>query len=92
MLKKAVLIVAVTFISAFASVQSNADDWVRGYIRSSGTYVQPHYRSRQDSNFHNNWSTYPNTNPYTGSVGSRRTPSYGSSRSYGSYTSPYRGR
>jgi hypothetical protein len=90
MSKKALLIVTVTFISAFASVQSNAADWVRGYIRSSGTYVQPHYRSSPDRSFYNNWSTYPNINPYTGSIGSRRTPSYGSSRSYGSYTSPYR--
>jgi hypothetical protein len=96
MLKKALLIVAVVFGSLLAVHSSNADDWVRGYYRSSGTYVQPHYRSTADGYFSNNWSTYPNINPYTGSIGTRRTPSYGtypsfgSSRSYGGYSSPYR--
>ena len=53
-----------------------ADTYVRGYYRSNGTYVQPHYRSNPDGNFYNNYSTYPNVNPYTGRVGTRRTPSY----------------
>ena len=36
---------------------------VRGYTRKDGTYVRPHYRSRPDGNFYNNWSTYGNVNP-----------------------------
>lgn len=53
---------------------ANADVYVRGYWRSNGTYVWPHYRSNPDYNFYNNWSTYPNLNPYTGNLGTMRTP------------------
>ena len=48
-----------------------ADVSVRGYYRSNGTYVQPHYRSNPDGNVYNNWSTYPNVNPYTGRTGTK---------------------
>jgi hypothetical protein len=73
-------------VSSLACVESaSADVWVRGYVRSNGTYVRPHYRSNPDGNFWNNWSTYPNVNPYTGRTGTLRTPSY---RSYRSYSSP----
>lgn len=70
---------------------SQADVWVRGYYRSSGTYVWPHYRSSPDRSFYNNWSTYPNVNPSTGRIGTRRWPSYRSyTPSYRSYTPSYR--
>ena len=54
---------------------------VRGHFRKDGTYVMPHYRSRADSSFWNNWSTSGNLNPYTGKYGTRTSPpaSYGSS-------------
>lgn len=55
--------------SAYAAVH------VRGYYRGNGTYVQPHYRSNPDGNRSNNWSTYPNVNPYTGRTGSRHLSS-----------------
>lgn len=42
---------------------------VRGYFRRDGTYVAPHWRSAPDSSYNNNWSTYPNVNPYTGQQG-----------------------
>ena len=73
MLMIVVLVVAMLFgVAATVS----ADVYVRGYYRSSGTYVAPHYRSNPDGNFSNNWSTYPNVNPYTGKQGTRRTPSW----------------
>jgi len=52
------------------AVSASADTFVRGYMRSDGTYVAPHWRSAPDGSYNNNWSTSPNTNPYTGSVGS----------------------
>lgn len=57
---------------------------VRGYTRKDGTYVRPHYRSRPDGNFSNNWSTKGNVNPYTGETGTKTSPSrsYVPSRSY----------
>lgn len=53
---------------------ASAQVFVRGYFRRDGTYVRPHYRSNPDGNFWNNWSTIGNINPYTGEVGTRRTP------------------
>lgn len=58
-----------------------ADVYVRGYTRSDGTYVAPHYRSSPNSTRNDNWTTRGNVNPYTGEPGTR-SPDYGSS--YGS--------
>lgn len=46
-----------------------ADVKVRGYYRSDGTYVRPHYRSSPDRSHNNNWSVRGNVNPYTGQRG-----------------------
>ena len=43
-----------------------ADQYIRGYSRRDGTYVQPHWRSEPDSNPYNNYSYPGNINPYTG--------------------------
>lgn len=56
------IIFLVISVNVFAQVK------VRGYTRSNGTYVQPHYRSNPDGNPYNNWSYPGNTNPYTGKV------------------------
>lgn len=60
-----------TFISDVYAVVS-----VRGYYRSNGTYVAPHYRSDPDTSFSNNWSTKGNVNPYTGEEGTKDYPDY----------------
>ena len=91
MLKQAIFsLIVFAWVFALAGT-SKADEWVRGHFRSNGTYVQPYYRSTADGNFYNNWSTYPNVNPYTGRIGTRLTPPssyhYGSS-SYGSHRIP----
>lgn len=75
------ILVVVVLVLVITTV-SDADVRVRGYYRSNGTYVRPHYRSDPDGNFYNNWSTYPNINPYTGAIGTRRTPSYSSGYSW----------
>jgi len=46
--------------------------YVSPYDRTNGTRVPGHYRTYPDGNPNNNWSTYPNVNPYTGVQGSRR--------------------
>ena len=46
---------------------------VSGYTKKNGTYVAPAKRSTPDSTTRNNWSTKPNTNPYTGTQGTRVT-------------------
>jgi len=47
---------------------------VEGYRRDDGTYVPRHHRTAPDDDFWNNWSTYPNVNPYTGELGTLRQP------------------
>ena len=54
-----------------SSTQSHA---VRGTVRKDSTYVAPHRQSNPDKSFNNNWSTNPNTNPYTGKQGTRINP------------------
>ena len=62
-----------------------ADQYVNGYYKSNGTYVQPHHRSNSNSTTSDNYSTYGNTNPYTGEKGTKKNDSYGSGTSnYGS--------
>ena len=46
-----------------------ADQWVSGYVRKDGKYVQGHWRSDPDNKYWNNWSSSGNTNPYTGKKG-----------------------
>jgi hypothetical protein len=85
MLTRAFATLLLVAVGAYAS----ADEYVRGHYRSNGTYVAPYYRSERDSSYNNNWSVYPNVNPYTGRQGSRsptwndRAPAY--SQPYGDY-------
>lgn len=53
-----------------------ADVHVRGYYRSNGTYVQPHYRSSPNGTALDNYSTRGNVNPYTGKEGTVNPPIY----------------
>ncbi|MDC0176107.1 hypothetical protein OAJ60_04130 [Planctomycetaceae bacterium] len=77
MLKNVLLMAVVLAGSSVAADRVEAGDiWVRSYFRANGTLVKPHYRSRPDGNLFNNYSTYPNINPYTGKTGTRRVPSY----------------
>lgn len=78
------ILVALTAIYA-AALPAHADVYVNGYLRSNGTPVAAHYRSNPDGALSNNWSTYPNVNPYTGAIGTRSIPSY--SKTY-SWTTP----
>ena len=70
-----------------------ADTYVNGYTRNNGTYVAPHMRSSPDNSYNNNWSTSPNTNPYTGRQGTN-APTYNDrspSQNNNSYGSPLLG-
>jgi hypothetical protein len=86
---------ALAGIAAIVSLwsQARADEFVRGYFRSNGTYVAPYYRSSPDRSYNNNWSVSPNVNPYTGRMGTRsptwddRPPTYGAGPSLNPYGS-----
>jgi len=55
----------VALVPTSAATQVHVD----GYTRRDGTYVAPHYRSRPDNSYNNNWNVSPNINPYTGERG-----------------------
>ena len=44
---------------------------VRGYTRSSGTYVQPYYRTSPNSTRYDNYSYKNNYNPYSRKYGTK---------------------
>lgn len=55
--------------SLFAQVNPNSR-YQKGYLKkSTGTYVNPHYKTQKNKTNHDNYSTKPNTNTYTGSKG-----------------------
>lgn len=62
-------ILAITGIMMLGfAVNANAG-YVRGYTKSNGTYVQPHYRTSPNSTRSDNYSSQGNYNPYSGQVG-----------------------
>lgn len=91
---KKLALTALLAVAAFSSAV-HADVYVRGYTRSDGTYVAPHYRSDANATRNDNWSTRGNVNPYTGKPGTKSPdaygPSYGNHRNHNnsSYHSPY---
>jgi len=62
------------FILALAALgmmagTASAQTYVKGYTKSNGTYVAPHYRSSPNATRYDNYSTRGNVNPYTGKAG-----------------------
>jgi len=72
--------------SALVAPALSAQVRVKGYTRSDGTYVAPHYRSSPNSTTTDNYSTKGNVNPYTGEVGTRNP--YYTPPASSSYRSP----
>jgi hypothetical protein len=44
---------------------------VKGHVKKNGTYVQPHRATNPNHTQRDNWSSKPNTNPYTGKPGTK---------------------
>lgn len=69
-MKKTLVTILLSLIMVFGLFSlAEAAVRIKGYFRSSGTFVQPHYRSNPNSSIFDNWSTKGNTNPYTGKSG-----------------------
>lgn len=70
-MKTLILILAGVLITLMGYSQSNSNvRYQSGYYKSNGTYVQPHYKTVNNSTNHDNFKTQPNTNTYTNSKGS----------------------
>lgn len=85
---KKTIIIAIALTIAVPAI-TVADEYVNGYVRRDGTYVQPHYRSSPDSSPYNNYSSKGNYNPYTGRQGTVTPPADNSGYGSGTYISPY---
>jgi hypothetical protein len=69
-MKKLVILISLLILSTIGFCQVNPNNhYVKGYHKSNGTYVQGHYRTNPNSTNRDNYSTYPNVNPYTGKIG-----------------------
>ncbi len=69
---KKLLLILLLSVSSLCIAQVH----VKGYYRSNGTYVQPHYRSSPNTTVLDNYSTKGNINPYTGKEGTINPPIY----------------
>jgi len=68
----------------FTALNVLADTYVNGYIKKDGTYVNGYTRSSLNSTNTDNYSTQGNSNPYTGSQGTKAQDYFPQSQSYGS--------
>ncbi len=67
----------------FAQTNNNVR-YQQGYYKpSTGTYVQPHYKTNNNNTNHDNFSTKGNTNTYTGQPGSRAKDYSNGANNYG---------
>lgn len=64
-------LICLTCLLFAISTTAIAGTYVRGYTKSNGTYVAPHYRSSPNSTTYDNYSTKGNYNPYTGQKGTQ---------------------
>ena len=77
--------------NTYNSTTSTSVRYQSGYTRSNGTYVQGHYKTTSNNTNHDNFSTSGNTNPYTGTSGSRAADYSPSAYNYGSGQTIYTG-
>ena len=68
-MKKAILLL----LASVSLCSAQGWNYHRGYSNRYGTYVQPHWQTNPDPYRYNNWSQYPNVNPFTGRQGTIRT-------------------
>ena len=80
------LTVVLSLITVFNYAQVNPSSrYQNGYIkRSTGTYVQPHYKTTTNKTNHDNYSTTTNTNSYSGQKGYRAKDYSSGAYNYGS--------
>jgi hypothetical protein len=70
-MRTAILLFAL-LSSFWAVAQVNPqNNYVDGYYKSDGSYVEGHYRTNPNGTVYDNYSTYPNVNPYTGQQGTK---------------------
>ena len=71
-IKKLLALTAFGIICIAPNMAAFANVNVRGHYRQNGTYVDSHYRTSPNNTIRDNWSTWGNSNPYTGEKGYKR--------------------
>ncbi len=66
----------IAFLFAVVNSFAQTSNYVSGYTRSNGTYVQGYYRTTPNYTRNDNYSTVGNVNPYTGSYGTKPADNY----------------
>ena len=78
--------------SLFSFSQTNTNTrYQSGYVKSNGTYVKPHHKTQSNSTNHDNYSTKPNNNYYTGKTGAKPKDYSARARNYGNGKPIYTG-
>ncbi len=62
-------VVILGLVLAALAVPAAAQQSVSGYVKKDGTYVAPYVRTEPNNTNTDNYSTKPNSNPYTGQKG-----------------------
>ena len=88
-MKKVTRLIVHLALCFFAS--AHADEYVNGYYKKDGTYVQGYTRSSPNTTNRDNYSTQGNNNPYTGSSGTKAPDYSPNAQNYGGGRSIYTG-
>lgn len=85
-MKKLIYIFAFLISCNFVFAQTNNSvRYQKGYVKkSTGTYVDPHYKTNKNTTNHDNFSTDGNTNSYTQEKGTRAKDYSNEANNYGS--------
>lgn len=70
---------------------NNQVRYQKGYYKSNGTYVKPHYKTVKNNTNRDNFSTRGNHNPYTGKKGTRAKDYSSGAYNYGQGKTIYTG-
>lgn len=70
--------------SSYGTSTNRSVRYQRGYTRTDGTYVGGHMKTTSNGTNHDNFSTSRNTNPYTGTTGTRARDYSSEAYNYGS--------
>lgn len=77
------ILLSLFFFCKIVSSQVNPNHiWIDGYQRSDGSYVKGHYKTSPNHTNRDNFTTKPNTNPYTGEKGYITPDNQKSSKGY----------
>ena len=85
-MKKLFFIIGIIGLAQFGYSQTNTSTrYQQGYTKpSTGTYVEPHYKTTTNATNTDNFSTKGNTNTFTGEAGTKAKDYSPEAKNYGS--------